>query len=45
MAHAYYAIRAVECIDSHRRAEDTIIVILVVIERSQKKKMERTVGE
>ena len=46
MAHAYYARKAVECIDSHRRAEGIIIVILVARkEPEKKKKMERTVSE
>ena len=38
MAHAYYARKAVECIDSHRRAEGIIIVILVVRKEPEKKK-------
>ena len=37
MAHAYYARKAVECIDSHRRAESIIIVILVVRNEPEKK--------
>ena len=38
MAHAYYARKAVECIDSHRRAEGISIVILVVRKEPEKKK-------
>jgi hypothetical protein len=47
MAHAYYARKAVECIDSHRRVESIIIVILVVRKEPEKKKWsgQRTVSE
>ena len=38
MAHAYYARKAVGCIDSHRRAEGIIIVILVVRKEPEEKK-------
>ena len=38
MAHAYYARKAVGCIDSHRRVESIIIVILVVRKEPEKKK-------
>ena len=37
MAQAYYARKAVECIDSHRRVESIIIVILVVRKEPEKK--------
>ena len=37
MAHAYYARKAVECIDSHRRAESILIVVLVVRKEPEKK--------
>ena len=38
MAHAYYARKAAERIDSHRRVESIIIVILVVRKEPEKKK-------
>ena len=38
MAHAYYARKAVGCIDSHRRAEGIIIVILVARKEPEKNK-------
>ena len=45
MAHAYYARQAVGYIDSHRRAEGIIIVIMIARKELEGKKMERKMNE
>jgi hypothetical protein len=38
MARAYYARKAAGCMDSHRRAEGNIIVILILVARKEPEK-------